>query len=807
MDDKDHRVETGEDMDNNLELNTAAQQYRSAGLSVLPADRAHKRPAVGGWKQYQKSIATAQELDTLFAQPCDGACVVCGCVSGNLECLDFDSGGEAFRPFQKLVEPELGMRLVCERSPSGGVHVFYRCSGPVDGNQKLALAENGGVLIETRGEGGIVLCAPTEGYELFQGEFAALPLLSPEERALLLDAARSLDRRAALASPPPAAKHPDAVAKVARFSDDSGFDLLPGEDFDARGDIRPLLEAHGWTMVHGGANEGWKRPGKEGEGQSASFNGTVFYVFSSNAAPFEAGKGYGKFGVYAILEHGGDLQAASAALAEKGYGRRTDPTAGVDMADVIKEAEREAAGGEEIEVSEPEERAAPTIRAKANSPSSSSSPTIDSALFQPPGFLGEFVRCGMENAVCPNEPLIFCSGLTALSAMMGQRFRTVWNCWPNIYAVGVARTSTGKGVGQTLTRNLFNQLGIANRLCGKPASGPAVQDSLLVNGICLFVCDEAGDLFRAINAKGDAAAAAASMRSNLLECWSLSASSLARRRLAHAVNPKDNSIPGLRRNPQANLMAFVQPSEFWPYLSMNDLSSGLIPRCIVLEGTSVRHSPDASNCLEPSKELVGLGHRILGMGTGTNPEQVISAVLPEADPRPLVVNATAEAVAFKKELYARQDKMIAEFNGNGDEVAADLCGKATELVEKLALLYAVSENPDNPKLTEEGFRWGWNLWSQSTGVLQDRVHSRIARSDHERNVQRVTEFVKTHDHGTGVTRSELVRGLRDIRPRDLDEATRAAEEGMVIKTIREKADSGKPGPSTTRYAFLGEVRE
>ena len=52
----------------------------------------------------------------------------------------------------------------------------------------------------------------------------------------------------------------------------------------------------------------------------------LLYVFSSNAAPFEPEKGYSKFAVYALLNHGGDFTAAARALAAEGYGGQRGQT-------------------------------------------------------------------------------------------------------------------------------------------------------------------------------------------------------------------------------------------------------------------------------------------------------------------------------------------------------------------------------------------------------------------------------------------------------------------------------------------------
>ena len=98
----------------------------------------------------------------------------------------------------------------------------------------------------------------------------------------------------------------------------------PGDDFNARGDWRAVLEPHGWRLVAERGGEGyWCRPGKA-RGVSATTGyagGASLYVFSSNAPPFAPGASYSKFAAYALLEHGGDFAGAAGALSGRGYGR------------------------------------------------------------------------------------------------------------------------------------------------------------------------------------------------------------------------------------------------------------------------------------------------------------------------------------------------------------------------------------------------------------------------------------------------------------------------------------------------------
>ena len=312
---------------NPISIETAVG-YLNAGLSCLPAERAKKHPSIGSWKTWAKRLPTRIEVEAWFANRQDGICVIAGAVSGNLECMDFDNHGELFEAWMQKVDTQLLAKLVIEQSPSGGYHVMYRSKGSVEGNLKLARGIRDGkltTLIETRGEGGLFLCCPTEGYVLQQGELAHIPTVEPVEREALLNAARSLDEQVRPVGQP--------APSCANVGQPGGFLARPGDDFSERGDIRPYLAAAGWQFLgnHPDGNELWRRPGKNSGGHSATYDGRVFYVFSSNAAPFESEKGYSGFQVYTLLEHRGDFTRAAAALLDKGYGTREETSLGVDF--------------------------------------------------------------------------------------------------------------------------------------------------------------------------------------------------------------------------------------------------------------------------------------------------------------------------------------------------------------------------------------------------------------------------------------------------------------------------------------------
>lgn len=304
----------------------AARDAYAAGLSIVPPKEDGSKAPIGPWATYQNE-RPSRDLCARWWGECSGLGVVCGAVSDNLILFEFDDRA-IYETYKSLAhQAELGdlvARLEAgytEDTPGGGVHWLYRC-GAIGGNAKLA-TRPGKTLIETRGEGGYAILAPSNGsvhpsgkpYVLRAGSFATIPTITPEEQAELFALARACDEQPA-ADPFP------------REESGSGTGTRPGDDFCRRSTWAEVLTPHGWTELYTRAAETyWRRPGKR-QGVSATTNhgGSDLLIVFSTSTPFEPGAGYNRFRAYAILEHAGDFGEAARVLAEAGYGERAaDP--------------------------------------------------------------------------------------------------------------------------------------------------------------------------------------------------------------------------------------------------------------------------------------------------------------------------------------------------------------------------------------------------------------------------------------------------------------------------------------------------
>jgi hypothetical protein len=329
----------------------AALAAHDAGLCVIRGRTDGSKRPLGAWKEFQAQRPDRDDVIEAFADNHPALMVVCGVVSGGLEMLELEGRAVADGLDDRIDARarELGVidileRVVlgyCERTPSNGLHLLYRCDA-IDGNLKLArrpasaaeLAENPDdqikTLIETRGEGGVVMVAPSHGpthgtgqpWEITDGGFDRIATITIEERQALLALMAEFDESG---EQPAAIVEPVAPKPVTRWNGGavgpSWFDSVV-EHLEHEMTMRSRLERYGWTVV--GTDQRGDlvcRPGKT-DGISGRINTNGRLMNWSTSAPFECASPitrptFDQLNVIAAYEHQGDRQAAGRAVAER----------------------------------------------------------------------------------------------------------------------------------------------------------------------------------------------------------------------------------------------------------------------------------------------------------------------------------------------------------------------------------------------------------------------------------------------------------------------------------------------------------
>lgn len=519
-------------------IQSSAYLYRQSGLNILPAWKKSKRPSVARWACYQNKMC-----ETPITESIDALCVVCGAISGNVEVIDFDFQAESFNAWRDAVlevnpiYAEVLNTLYVETTQSGGKHVIYRCEEAVDGNTKLCERElnedetseiktrvvSGNTIeyveykgkrvdraldgkfyictIETRGEGGICIVAPTDGYTAGQNSLANLPVLPKEVRDVLVNCASDLTT---ISRP-----------VVTRNADVTLYDSTRTDDFDVASYLREddtsrkLLLRYGWTYVceYQSNFEKWRRPGKD-HGVSASLDKTTgrFYIWTSNAAisPLQANITYTPLQLLATLEYNGDEREAALDVIKNATSRdeqiyelpfKFSACSSETTANVVEEIDSGYSNVYEI-------------------------PFPESCL-NPGGYLQRVMDYTDSISKREQRRLAFGAAITSFGHVLSRRiaYGKQLETSPALYLVGISPPSSGKGAGLDANRAIFNVKDGATmtnplEIVSKYESVNAFYDNLEATGKQYMLTDEFGAWLTTVQQERSTG-----FRTRLLDAW------------------------------------------------------------------------------------------------------------------------------------------------------------------------------------------------------------------------------------------------------------------------------------------------
>ena len=285
-----------------------AREYLELGLNPVPVSE-NKEPL------REKHSTVPIEIEEIEDYDFDNIGISTGSISGGLEAIDFDLKNAAdpdgiMKAFKSKVSKKLLKKLTIQKTISGGYHMIYRCED-ISSSRKLAKNEEGKAVIETRGEGGYIKCYPSKGYELIQGDFSTIPIISPEERLQLFISAKMLNSLLIKeANKKRSSEENEYIKKFPEYNENIEIGIK-------------LLTDHGWT-IHS-EDSVWvnfSRPDSKSKDLHAGYHkdGKFFFCFSTAQDVFETEKPYNNHAIFAELECGGNYKKAYAILYEEGYG-------------------------------------------------------------------------------------------------------------------------------------------------------------------------------------------------------------------------------------------------------------------------------------------------------------------------------------------------------------------------------------------------------------------------------------------------------------------------------------------------------
>jgi hypothetical protein len=737
-----------------MDLRETAKSYINAGINSLPAivKPDEKRPLVQ-WTPYQYKMVRLDEVDSLFRNHY-GICVVCGEISGGLEIIDFDMQGKCYEQWAnqiKTVNPPLFESLVIERSQSGGLHVAYRCIGLGTRNETLAViietvpddspvARYGKTFkpktvagqwviamtgIETRCNGGICVIAPTPKYSVIQGDWTNLPTISRTERDFLIETARSFNQ-ATLTNTAPTA--PTNNLPRPHVEKRYCTEKKPWEDYHERGreNFKKLLEKHGWQFARNDkeGNERWMRPGSTRESATLFLESPVFYIHSTNCTL--PANSYSLFYVFAHMEHGDDLKAATKELARLGYGEplRTEP---VELNNFL------TGSPAPLQEDEPEESEHFYDDDLDDCPE-----TFPEHLLAVPGFIGELSQFINETSYARQPVYSLAAAIAFQSLLCAHNIKDPTGIRTNPYILAVGRTSCGKNRGRVVIREIMKRLKdmpaisdwydpthyVANRIASAEAIGTWLSKN---NGILMWLWDEVG---RALDTPEHKRPANINAMITAMMILYTSAA--------------DEYDPNLRADVKNTKPAIEQPNfilygtstkeKMFEGFSVGNLEDGLLGRLLIFEGNDDWEDVEQEDVQPVTESIVEQAHWwFCQRANRINP----------ATPDPKTVGVTNEAKAIFRQLQNVKTQVRKENN----KIKDALWGRVVEQARQFALAYAASASHENPVVNEDAAKWACDVVVYLTKRKYNLAKKHVAGSEFDKNQKEVLRFIEEQQDG------------------------------------------------------------
>ena len=347
----------------------------------------------------------------------------------------------------------------------------------------------------------------------------------------------------------------------------------------------------------------------------------------------------------------------------------------------------------------------------------------------PPGLVGELALYIYQAATRPVKEVALLGALTLMAGIVGRQYNVV-GTGLNLYLILLAPTGSGKegaasGISLLMSKvrekvpSILQFVGPADF-----ASGQGLIKSLVDQPCFYSIVGEFGLRLQTL-ADARANSAEKTLQRALLNLYTKSG--WAQYESSMAYSNRENNTKTVFA-PALTLLGESTPELFYSHLNENHISSGLLPRFIMLEYDGKRPGRNThTQNMAPPEHLVT---RLCEVAATAMQMQANNSC---AD---VAFDHTAEAMLDQFDKFA--DKQI----NKGNEVHKQLWNRAHLKALRLAGVIAVGVNPLQPIITEEVAQWSIDLIKRDITTISKKFEQQIVGGGErvlEQEIRRVVE--------------------------------------------------------------------
>ena len=335
---------------------------------------------------------------------------------------------------------------------------------------------------------------------------------------------------------------------------------------------------------------------------------------------------------------------------------------------------------------------------------------LPEGLLRVPGFISEVMDHCMEIAPYPNVVMAFSGALALQAVLAGRKVRDPGDNRTNLYLLGLAHSSAGKDQPRKVNMEILNAVGLSNHVGGRFASGEGIQDALFLQACMLYQTDEIDGMLQSINKARDARHE--NIMNTLLTMYSSANSVFPMRSKA------GKEAAGNIDQPHLVVFGTAIPNHYYEALSERMLTNGFFARMIILECGA--RGPGQYPKIRPLPE------RVLSTAKWWADFHPGTGNLEKWHPVPRIIEHTDEATEILTQTRLEAEKEYGRAEAGGDSVGTTVWGRVSEHAFKLALIYAVSEDHENPEIGKAAAEWASRFIVHQTRRMLFMAKSHVA---------------------------------------------------------------------------------
>ena len=405
------------------------------------------------------------------------------------------------------------------------------------------------------------------------------------------------------------------------------------------------------------------------------------------------------------------------------------------------------------------------------------------------GVLREFVEYCDATAFSRQPFLALGAAVCTIGALAGRRYRTRTDLRTNIYGIGLADSGGGKDHARSVAKKVIFKAGLGDYLGGsKIASGSGLLSALGRHPSMLFQLDEMGLWLQGVLGR-NAASHQREIWANMMELYSSANGPFGGTEYA---NQKEHARIVLHQ-PNACVWGTSVPLEFWKALESGAMNNGSMARFLVfMSPCNYPDTPLPSVAPVPASLIDGFQAIAAGAAGHNYGGNLAACMAATVDIEPYIVPETDDAYA--KLLELKTAELTWKREAEGTHATAQIA-RLFENAYKLALIRAISSNPQAPRITAADVVWGATLARHCIDTLLREAGRFVADNDYEAKMKKALDIIRRFGP---ISSADMVRRGLSFPERDRLEVLRTLEASGQIQAV-EKPPGPKGGRPTTVY--------